>query len=429
MTIQSTDSTSPVCYKCLEDSFLKARVKSEGRVDNCHFCGTRAMSVTIEMLSEWVAEVLDEHFRLGPTFPISDEDDHTYYEQEGEDLNFIVSEIIDADPEVVDAIIKELTALTYIIVKDGGEPRFDRDANYIKKRPNIYEIDDEWNQIRQQLKHRARFFNADARNFFDRLMKDIRTLRSFGASKEAVIREIKPNRSKSFYRARRADKPDKLKRILKKPKKELGPPPPAFAIPSRMNAEGISVFYGSFDRKTCIAELRPSIGSTLVTAEFRLQKPIRILDFQLLEKCYHESPLSYFQPDFNQKNINRLFLRRLHSKIRHPILPGDESEYLITQVLSEYLRTFVHPPLDGILFSSGQWEGGLNVVLFNDALDIQLDGRRGIIMGPKSALTFCDGSVLVHRIKRIDYGFQDYKVRKGRVEWPPHEDELLDDYD
>jgi len=196
-----------------------------------------------------------------------------------------------------------------------------------------------------------------------------------------------------------------------------------------MNAEGISVFYGSFDRKTCIAELRPFIGSTVVTAEFGLQKPIRVLDFQLLEECYNDQPLSYFQPDFKDKVVNRHFLRRLHSKIGEPVLPGDENEYLTTQVLSEYLSTIIQPPIDGIIFSSVQLEGGLNIVLFGHVLDIRLDAKRDSTMGFNSVLILRENSVLVHRIKLIDYGFDDHNVKDGKVEWPFHETDYFDDYE
>ena len=56
---------------------------------------------------------------------------------------------------------------------------------------------------------------------------------------------------------------------------------------------------------------------------------------------------------------HRHLLRRLHAKIRQPILPGDEREYLTTQVLAEYLATVLVPSIDGLLFSSVQREDGL----------------------------------------------------------------------
>jgi hypothetical protein len=427
-TTQFDDTTFPVCHKCLGDKFLKDNVRREGKVDRCNFCSARTKCITIETLSEWVAKVLEEHFQEGPSLLQSDENDHTYYEQDGNDLDYIVGDIIEADSDVVSAILDVLCECSYAEYKDGDGPRFDREAKYIETKVSTYEIDCEWNQFRQELKHRSRFFNSDAKNFLDRLMQDINTMRALGMPETPVIHSIGPELSTKFYRARRADKPHKLKAILNESREQLGPPPPELATTNRMNAEGISAFYGSFDRKTAIAELRPSIGSTVVTAEFRLQKPVRVLDFKLLEKCYHEQPLSYFQSDFNQKVANRHFLQHLHSKIRQPVLPGEENEYLITQVLSEYLVTFMKPPIDGILFSSVQWEKGLNVVLFGSVLDIQLDSNRDSIMGPNSALMLLEESVSVHRIKLIDYGFDDHTVKNGKVVWAYHENEYYDDF-
>jgi hypothetical protein len=290
------------------------------------------------------------------------------------------------------------------------------------------EVDREWDQFRNALRHQSRFFNADARDFLDRLMGDINTLRVMSEREKTVIHVMKPDGSTRVYRARRANGRDELERILKTPGEELGPPPPEIASAGRMNAEGITVFYGSLDRKTCVAELRPFLGDRVVSAEFRLQKPIRVLDFQLLERCYHEQPLSYFQPDFHERVIYRHLLSRLHSKVRQPILPGDEREYLTTQVLAEYLSTIVQPQVDGVLFSSAQSGEGLNAVLFAHVLDIQLGTNRESTMGPDSALALCDDSVLVHYIKAINYQFDDRTVKNGEVERRYDEDEQYDDY-
>ena len=52
-----------------------------------------------------------------------------------------------------------------------------------------------------------------------------------------------------------------------------------------MNAAGVPVFYGALDRETCISELRPPVGCTVVSGEFRLNDEIRVLDFKRIEKA------------------------------------------------------------------------------------------------------------------------------------------------
>lgn len=428
MSSGSANNKSPICHKCLGDKFLKERVRQQGTVELCHFCGARAKCIAVEILADWVGNALDENYELGLSWPYydGDSDSISHYEQEGSGLDDIVSEIIEAEPPIIDAVINELTALSYIEIKDGGEPRYDSEANYVEKSVSTYEVEWEWKQFRHELRHRSRFFNSDAKAFLDRLMQDINNLRASGKGRNSVIRTISPDDTTVYYRARRADSSYVLKLIMESPREQLGPPPPETAAAGRMNAEGISVFYGAMDLTTCVTELRPSIGSTVVSAEFKLLKPIRVLDFQLLEECYHEQPLSYFQPDFSEKMSYRKFLSRLHSKIRLPILPGNENEYLVTQVLAEYMATIIHPRIDGVIFSSVQHQDGLNLVLFGHILDIQLNSDRESIMGHNSSLKLREDSVRVHRIKTINYEFDKHNLKDIDVERFYRSDEYLD---
>ena len=45
----------------------------------------------------------------------------------------------------------------------------------------------------------------------------------------------------------------------------------------RMNAAGISVFYGATDDETAIAGVRPPVGSWVATATFEVIRPLRLL--------------------------------------------------------------------------------------------------------------------------------------------------------
>lgn len=166
-----------VCHNCVADAFLKDRVRHEGAAGRCSFCGSRAKAVSVKTLSEWITEVLDEHFQPGEWRSWSDEDDHTSYEQEGNDLNSIVSEIIEADEQLVDAVIEELTALSHWEIRHGGEPRYSDETRYVELKVRRAEVEQEWDSFRNALRHQSRFFNAEARDFLNRLMGDIDTLR------------------------------------------------------------------------------------------------------------------------------------------------------------------------------------------------------------------------------------------------------------
>jgi len=129
-----------------------------------------------------------------------------------------------------------------------------------------------------------------------------------------------------------------------------------------MNAEGISIFYGSTDAETCLAELRPSIGEQAAVIAVQTTKPLRMLDFTRMRTAYRT--LSYFQPDFEEQIEKFSFLRELGTLISRPVVPGHEPEYLITQTMTEYLAHVHQNPFDGVIFDSAQRDGGKNVVVF-----------------------------------------------------------------
>lgn len=134
-----------------------------------------------------------------------------------------------------------------------------------------------------------------------------------------------------------------------------------------MNAAGVSVFYGAFDVETCVAEIRPPVGSTVVSARFQLQRPLQLLDFDLLEMVVAKA--SHFDPDYAMKMERALFLRAFGRRIAEPVMPGEEGfGYLATQIVAAYLAQRADPPLDGMIYRSTQTGGrGRNVVLFNHA--------------------------------------------------------------
>src|SRR6202035_2572480 len=112
-------------------------------------------------------------------------------------------------------------------------------------------------------------------------------------------------------------------------------PPADQARAGRMNVEGVVVFYGATDSETCVAEMRPALGGDTALIALQTTRPVRLLDFTRLEKSHNEG-LSYFQPNFTAEVERLAFLRRLHTLISQPVVPGRESDYLITQTMAEY---------------------------------------------------------------------------------------------
>ena len=133
-------------------------------------------------------------------------------------------------------------------------------------------------------------------------------------------------------------------------------------------------------------------------------KALRVLDFRRLDQARTGKALSYFQADFTDQVERRAFLQRLHSLISQPIIPGREADYLITQTMAEYLAHVHEKPFDGVLFSSVQRDGGVNIVLF---------AEKGLLTdAPEVAfrVKYADDSVRLVSTTAIRYSHHDLDV-------------------
>lgn len=189
--------------------------------------------------------------------------------------------------------------------------------------------------------------------------------------KLGIVKLIAPGDAESIiYRARHANNPHERLSIYKRPIQNLSAPPPALNSGGRMNAAGISVFYGSFDRLTCLAETRIPVGGEAIIGRFELLRPIKVLDLTRLE--YFLVEVSYFAPNFEEMFAYEDFIRQFHTQLRKPVIPGREHlDYLPTQFVAEYLWNQTICPLDGVVFGSSQiTNGAKNIVLFPRAINV-----------------------------------------------------------
>ena len=184
----------------------------------------------------------------------------------------------------------------------------------------------------------------------------------------AVIRKVTPlDEDFAIWRARAAQSDVEIARILESPDGQLGPPPSSSAEVGRMNPKGVPVFYGAMNPETCIAEVRPPVGSNVVLGRFRLLRDVKLLDLEALSRVFPKS--SYFDPDYGVKTARTAFIRYLVAEISRPVMPKEvDREYLPTQYVAAYLALRAKPNLDGIIFPSTQTgDGKQNIVLFNHA--------------------------------------------------------------
>jgi len=251
-------------------------------------------------------------------------------------------------------------------------PFYRRDYYYSPSDMEQYRHSILWDRFREQLLYERRFFNLEAREILTEIFSKIHLQKD--ESGKRPIYMIRPGgEGSSFTRARLVDKTE-IKGIKVNPIAGLSGPPKRRRKAGRLNAAGMPVFYAAYDVDTCIAELRPAVGSTVACAEFDLCEEICVLDTTCFEGYAKSIDI------FNEEQIRRFsqwtFLQVFMEEIAKPILPSDEHlDYIPTQAVAEFLNT--QPvarndtnqaiKIDALIYNSSQRRGGKNIALFGNA--------------------------------------------------------------
>jgi hypothetical protein len=422
-----------ICHKCLNEAYLIGLIRRTGVAAECSFCLKRRNAISFENLVGMVDDVLQKYCHPGAIYDQYDDNGkRSETEQTGDPLIFHVAELLglDEDDPVVERVLGDLNENSLYDIMQGGEARYSDYENYVWRVIRPREAEARWLKFQAEMKHGNRFFSRHAKDFLDWLFRGISSFKSPDSSMP-VIRELVDN---EVFRARRCDSTSEYDSIINEPAAQLGPPPKEVAGAGRMNPKGLAAFYGAFDRKTCVAELRPPVGGRVVSGKFKLTRPVRLLDFIALDEAYEARPLSTFEADYEEQMGRRIFLKTLHTKITVPVLPNQEHEYLATQVMAEYLATQFDPPLDGVLFASAQVRKGTNLTLFNHAVVISLEPTIAFTnlddllsnCPPQTpAIEYVPDTLVRHNICRVRFITEDSKLEDGQ----PETDEYYDDWD
>lgn len=375
------DLKTYICYNCAGNKNYKEFIKNNGEASKkCNYCKGRRTCIDIEKL----ADEVDDEYR------------NNYVPKEGGDPpEFIISELLEAEPDIADDLVSILSGRENRDVSQGADAYYDSDEFYgendVVDFGNLVERQDEWQFFCYWIKHKKRFFNNDLIKYLD---SNFSGLQNFKAGNKSPIRHIEPNDPDStFYRARLVS-PSEIQKIRSNSSIELGPPPENKARAGRMNPVGVSVFYGAFKPETCIAEIKGSVGDLAIVGQFKLKKPIRVLDLSIL--CTID------EPDYSSAgHIDELcglyyFLRGFSSEIGKPVREIDSDlEYLPTQAITEY---FAHNlRVDAVIYPSSQVSRReYNITILNHAVRIRGDDD-------DSCLSYVVGNDEMHRITAVSY--------------------------
>ncbi|RYD20290.1 MAG: RES domain-containing protein [Verrucomicrobiaceae bacterium] len=354
----SVSNDTFVCSSCIGEAWIKNElfVQAAGRV--CDYCSSTLATGSVEVLVPRVGQVLKEHFYR------SDISRDEFHEDVGKPAREIISDILQAKDVVVDDVLNRLCRGGFRVEEGWGESvPITEKSNFAVSFASSQAHEKEWGNFRRSLKENCRFFNKDALDYLSSIFLNLAAL-SIG--KEDVSVFVGPSHEiKELYRAREFQSHDALCNALFEIDSAMGAPPGRVASAGRMNAHGISVFYGALRSDVAISEVRPSVGSKVVVGRFKLLRNLSLLNLGAF--CHMEAKGSFFDPDFIRRKEKIAFLSKLREHVSRPVGPNDHLlEYVPTQVVADFLASFTD--WDGIIFDSVQSdELSGNVVLFNKA--------------------------------------------------------------
>jgi hypothetical protein len=361
-----------LCFNCVGDEFLSQEIETKGEDQPCSFCKTVDKTFSLDEISDRIEQAFSNHYVRTPDEPnafeyaLSRDDEIDFdWERSGDPVIYALMDAAQIPEEAAGYVQKILGSRYEEYGSDytGDETEFSDDSFYEVKHAEDSSWQDEWNSLEKSFKSESRFFNNLAIIHLEKIFDNLNNMRT--SDGRSLLLDAGAGTSLDFiYRARVFQSDESLKLALSRPDIHIGPPPSNHARPGRMNANGISVFYGANDPATALAEVRPPVGSKVVIARFNIVRPIRLLDLSALEDIHEEG--SIFDPDYILRIQKAVFLKSLANRITKPVMPDDEEfDYLMTQAISDFLANKNNPEVDGIVFRSVQTAGkSLNIVLF-----------------------------------------------------------------
>ena len=414
-----------LCHGCIGEAFLADEVLRDGKRRTCSYCGRKAKTYTIGEMADRVEAVFKEHYVRTSDWPdpwqitlLSDPESDYSPERAGEPVVDAIMNSADM-PEVAANDIQKILEDEhddFDMAAMGEETEFSSDTYYDQKGTDDGAWQAEWETFVRSLKTEARFFSRIAVSHLTSVFDGIEGLQTRDG--RALVVEAGPGTPiEALFRARVFQSDEKLEEALCRPDQNLGSPPSRLASAGRMNAQGISVFYGATEESVAIAEVRPPVGSKVMVARFEIIRPLRMLDLTALGEV--GSGGSVYDPDLGRRLERAMFLRSLGQRMTRPVMPDDEAfEYLPTQAVADFLATEAAIPLDGIIFPSAQTSGGSrNAILFHKAARVA-----AIPLPPNVTIQARSGNMCEEGWE-VDYTVTEEVTLSGAEPEPPTEED------
>lgn len=368
-----------ICFQCVGEKYLAAKVRAEGTRRKCDYCGGSRRSFSIAEMSERIEVAFESHYVRTSVQPddmqysmLRDRETDYVWERDGEQVVYAIMNAAYIAEEAAQDIQAALADKYGDFEADqiGEETEFASESHYTEKGPDPSQWMMEWQAFDESLRSQARFFSKSAEQHLASVFDQFESLET-GDGRPVIVKAGPDTNLRELFRARVFQDDSSLEAALKRPDQHLGPPPSRLANAGRMNARGISVFYGANSAAVALAEVRPPVGSRVAVARFEIIRPVRLLDLTALNEIIVRG--SIFDTNYAGRLERSAFLRTLSQRLARPVMPDDEAfAYLATQAVADYLSTDREKRLDGIIYPSVQAGGpACNVVLFYKAARVK----------------------------------------------------------
>lgn len=334
-----------LCLDHISDRPLRDRLETLVTLNSCDVCGRKdqdsaPFAAAFDELSAIVSETVDYFFRnaehtlpwdseeKGPIGPTSD-----------------TAEVLDS---ITDGAFSDdhRDAIYFKLVEAFGDHRmwtpWDAEAD------DVDSIEWQWEEYAELSKHQSRlpYTTGNPSDPPSRLLNYLERIRQYASVDLDLVREL-PVDSRLF-RGRLCEDPKKIKPTAA----DLGPAPEGKATANRMSNAGVSLFYGSEEPETAVAEIAShGVEPYALIGEFFTTRSLRILDFTA-----DPAIPSPFDLEKRDAALMGRFIRVFVQMLTIPVIPDGRQhiEYAPTQLLTEYLRWAVDPRIEGIALPSAR---------------------------------------------------------------------------
>lgn len=355
-----------VCAKCAKRPALWVNLQQETDAC-CSHCEERAPTITLSDCASFARDQLQRFFdRESDEAAGPDSCTSTAWGMEWRRPGVPVADAI----RIILQCTREVSEATRLLIRGPDEEvdrtharayltePYDRNAHYSVEFSGYTSVMSWWEAFELAVQHQSRYFNEDARIALDHIFE--------GASE--LVREapnsIMPSGHHGvldgLYRARVFGSLKDINEALTDPVNGLGPPPMGLARQGRMNSQGRPVFYGATLRQTAIDEVRPPVGARVLSGRFTIHAPLRLLDLTSLEAML--PPDDRGEGEYYRLADKIIALKRICALLTRP-----DTNYLLSNIVSDYLAASHHFALDGLVYPSTQSNQGSNVTLFTNA--------------------------------------------------------------